>query len=75
MWESHHLMDQARVCPSFPNITAGDLLVLSGADWVRLNASTSYQLGPTGLCWLNNTYRFSTSTGLDVWQALTSNRG
>ena len=74
MWESHHLMDRARVCPSFPDITASDLLVLSGGNWVRLNGSTSGQLGPYGLCWENSTYRFTTSTGLDRWQALTSVR-
>ena len=72
MWESHHLMDQARVCPRFPDIAAADLLVHSGGSWVRLNGSTSSRLGPYGLCWENGTYRFSVSPGLDVWQALTS---
>ena len=72
MWESHHLMDRARVCPSLPNISATDLLVLdSERNWVRLTASTSGQLGPYGLCWDNGTYRFNTSSGLDLWQALT----
>jgi hypothetical protein len=74
MWESHHLMDQARVCPRFPDIAAADLLVHSGGNWVRLAEATSSQLGPYGLCWETSTYRFSVSPGLDVWQALTSGR-
>jgi hypothetical protein len=72
MWESHHLMDQARVCPRFPDIAAADLLVHSGGTWGRLTEATSGQLGPYGLCWENGTYRFSISPGLDVWHALTS---
>ena len=74
MWESHHLMDQARVCPRLPDIAAADLLVHSGGNWVRLTGATSSQLGPYGLCWENGTYRFSVSSGLDLWQALTSGR-
>jgi hypothetical protein len=74
MWESHHLMDQARVCPSLPSITAADLLVLSGASWARLTGSTTGQLGPYGLCWENGAYGFDTSQSLDWWQALTAGR-
>jgi hypothetical protein len=77
MWESHHLMDQARVCPRFPDIAAGELQVLSGGKWAPLSGSNSGQLGPYGLCWDNGTYQFSfsTSSGLGLWQALTSGRG
>src|SRR5207248_3703972 len=45
MWESHYLMDQARICPTFPDIEAADLRVLTAGGWSRLTKANSGQLG------------------------------
>lgn len=73
MWESHYLMDVARVCPKFPDIQASDLQVYVNGAWTRLTASNSDDtLGPFGQCWLDDTYTFRISSKRDVWLARTS---
>lgn len=67
MWESHYLMDQAKICPSFPNIRASDIQVLTNNGWIYLD--TNSNLGPYGLCWENGKYQL---TGISSdWTAMT----
>jgi hypothetical protein len=76
MWESHYLMDQAQVCPVFPNIQASELRAWQNNTWTRLTAATADPtLGPYGLCWINGTYTFAVLPTLDHWQANTPRRG
>ena len=73
MWESHHLMDVAQICPGFPDIQASGLQVYVDGAWTRLSASNSDDtLGPYGLCWLDGTYSFRISNKRDLWLARTS---
>ena len=70
MWESHYMMDQARVCPKLPPIEASGLQVLAGT-WQRLTNENSSQLGPYGLCWDNTSYTFHVHSANDDWHAHT----
>jgi hypothetical protein len=72
MWESHYLMDQARICPRLPNIKASQLRVLTSSGWSRPTSATSSNLGPYGLCWENETYSFKVPGNRDDWQAISA---
>jgi hypothetical protein len=74
MWESHHMMDQAGVCPDLPGIAASKIRVLTPTGWGRLTATTASPLGPYGRCWLNGAYALRVSPNLDGWQASTPQR-
>ena len=72
MWESHYLMDQAQVCPAFPDVRASEVRVWRGDRWTHLTPPESGALGPYGMCWNNGTYEFSNAQDFDYWQASTS---
>jgi hypothetical protein len=71
MWESHHLMDQSRVCPTFPRIRASGLQLWTGSTWASLDASKTSTLGPYGLCWTNGAYGFQVNVANSDWTGLT----
>jgi hypothetical protein len=73
MWESHYLMDEAALCPQFPDIRASGLRVYVDGGWNPLNTGNSQDtLGPYGLCWVGGTYDFRLSKKRDTWLARTS---
>ncbi|AKJ00374.1 hypothetical protein ATI61_104219 [Archangium gephyra] len=71
MWESHHLMDQAQVCPAFPRIRASGLQLWTGSTWAALDTSNTSNLGPYGLCWTSSTYKFQVNVVNSDWTGLT----
>lgn len=71
MWESHGLMDVAKVCPSFPSIRASGIQILTSSGWVALGTGNSSVLGPYGMCWTNNTYAFHVHAANSDWHAHT----
>jgi hypothetical protein len=71
MWESHHLMDLAKVCPTFPRIRASGLQLWTGSAWQQLGSTNTSPLGPYGMCWTNSTYRWQVNSPNNDWTALT----
>jgi hypothetical protein len=73
MWESHYLMDGARLCPAFPDIRTLGLQLWIDDAWTALTDTTAQDtLGPYGRCWVDGTYGFRFANRADNWLARTS---